>query len=96
VYGKNRRLEGEGYSLHAENFKTTAVNATLGSGQDTVIVYDLVNNDTLTGRGNRLTLNASDSVTTFGFEEAVAHARAGQKPKSDVSAVDYLFSRNGF
>jgi Subtilase family len=90
-----RKMEGANYLVQAQNFAVNVANASNG-GQDTVVLLDLNRSDALFGRGNQLAATSADQMATYGFERAVAYAKTGQRPRVDIAAVDYLFSKSGF
>lgn len=94
---RSRLLEGTGYSVRLENFAIARAYAS--GGADSILLQQLTAKETVTGRSNWLSLLSStsgDSLLTYGFEQVNAAAKTGQKPKADVQAVDYLFTKSGF
>jgi hypothetical protein len=65
-------------------------------GNDTVTMQQLATSDSVRGRANWASVTNADSVTAFGMDRVTAAARSGQRPRLDVTAIDYLFSRVGW
>jgi subtilisin family serine protease len=94
IAGRSRRLQATDYVLQTDNFNKVWTYA--GDGDDTLAVQDLASTDAVTGRADWINILNGDSVTNFGFERVVAAAKTGQNPRSDVQAVDYLFSKTNW
>jgi len=92
--GRSRRLEANDYALQTENFRL--VRAYFSLGNDTVTMQQVTTSDTVRGRSNWASLNNADTVTAFGMDRVTAIARSGHRPKSDVTAIDYIFSKTGW
>jgi hypothetical protein len=89
-----RRLQATDYVVEANDFRNTQVFG--GSGNDTAVLQDLASGQSITGRSAWFSLSDGDALTGYGFEQVTAAVRSGQTPNSDVQAVDYLFTKNGF
>lgn len=92
--GTLRLLTGSGFSIQAGGFETAAVSGR--GGIDRAEFNDLGNEDQFYGRQNIGRLTAAAVATeVIDFNLAIAVSRTGQKAKSDVQAVDYLFQEMG-
>jgi subtilisin family serine protease len=92
--GRSRRMQAADYVVQTENFRN--VKAYGGEGADTASLLDLSYADAINGRSNWIALANGDSLLGYGFEQVTAAAKTGQRPKSDVAAVDYLFNKSGW
>jgi hypothetical protein len=92
--GGMRRLQATDYVVEANNFRNTQVFG--GNGNDMAELQELGAGQSVTGRSAWFSLSDGDALTGYGFEQVTAAARSGQKPATDVQAVDYLFSKSGF
>lgn len=92
--GTLRLLTGSGFSIQAGGFETATISGT--SGIDRAEFNDLGKEDLFYGRQNVGRLTAAAVATeVIDFNLAIAISRTGQKAKSDVQAVDYLFQEMG-
>jgi len=91
---RSRRIQAADYVVQTENFRN--LRAYGGGGFDTASPQELTRNDTISGRGDWFTVANGDVATSYGFEQVNAAAKAGHKPRADVQAVDYVFSKSGF
>ena len=80
--------------LPAENFRTVRAHAS--SGNDLTRLINLLSGDLVSGRSNWVKLTNADSVTADGFDQVTAAASPNQIPHSDVTAIDYLFTKSGW
>jgi subtilisin family serine protease len=94
VSGRSRRIQATDYAVNAENFRTVRTYG--GDGADSVSLLDLTYADSVNGRSNWIAVNNGDTLTGYGFEQVTAAVQAGQKPRADVKAVDYLFMKSGW
>jgi subtilisin family serine protease len=90
--GRLRRMQSAAYVIQTESFRN--VRAYGGGGSNALLLLNLTSNDTVNGRSNWVSLNNGDTFAAYGFEQVTAAARSGQRPRSDVRAVDYLFSKD--
>ncbi|QDU28462.1 Subtilisin E precursor [Anatilimnocola aggregata] len=88
----NRTLTNSSFNLRVENFASVGFHG-LG-GTDTVEITGMNSNDLIYGRRGIGRYTTAAYKTEFSdIDQVLAQARVGEKLKSDVRSVDYLFRK---
>ena len=88
------QLSGNGFLYRATGFDKTEAYST--GGYDMAYLSGVTDSDSLYGRGRLAALvSALNETEIEGFRHVTAATAAGHTGRDDVSAVDYIFQRNG-
>ena len=88
-------LSGQGFDNSASGFRTVKVTAE-GGGFNSAIFEALSAEDQIQGRSNwAAATRAGRVVTAIDFDAVQYSTEPGEAPRADISAVDYLFEREG-
>jgi Ca2+-binding RTX toxin-like protein len=94
VWAGVRLLDAGGVQMRAENFQTATFSG--GEGWDRVDYYVTGKKGWLGGSGETGWVHATGFTTEFAeVESLLAHARARQKLRTELAALDYLFRKIG-